>query len=130
GFENVRSTTSKGSGKWYFEVLFGGSLGNCGVGVANASASLSNYLGNDANSYGWYNTGFNGPTTFTSGDVIGVAIDADSRTIWFSKNGSFSGDPAAGTGGTALSVTGDLYVAFSEQFDSGSGTIRPDAASQ
>ena len=37
--------------------------------------------------------------TYTTDDVIGVAIDMDDGKVWFSKNGTFqaSGDPAAGT---------------------------------
>ena len=94
GFGNVRSTTSKTTGKHYYEATAFGSLGNAGIGVANAVASLTNYLGVDSNSYGWYDTGFGGSTTFVAGDVIGIAIDcccttrllARSVGLWFFGN--------------------------------------------
>ena len=40
-----------------------------------------------------------GAGTFTTNDVIGVAYDATTREVWFSKNNVWvlSGDPAAGT---------------------------------
>lgn len=124
-FANVRSTTSKTSGKYYFEVTWSGGDGNNGVGVANGSASLSNYLGNDANSIGWYDTGFGHPsgTTFTAGDVIGIAIDCTNGLIWYRKNGTFSGNPAAGTGGTSISLAA-YYAAVAFQYSTlGAGTI-------
>lgn len=53
--------------------------------------------------------------SFTTGDVIGVAVDFDTGSVWFSKNGTwFVGDPAAGTSPTfsGLSAALDPYVTF------------------
>jgi hypothetical protein len=38
-------------------------------------------------------------TTWTTGDIVGCAVDMDNGKMWFSKNGTFisSGDPAAGS---------------------------------
>ena len=46
--------------------------------------------------------------SYTTGDIIGVALDLDNNAIYFSKNGTFqnSGDPTSGSSKTnAISVT-------------------------
>lgn len=50
---------------------------------------------------------------FSTGDTVGVAFDSDAGLVWFSKNGTFVGDPVAGTGGITTSSTGPLYPAAS-----------------
>ncbi len=56
-----RATISKATGKWYWEVLIvniaGGNSESAG-GIANSSAPLTNYVGSDAN--GWGYLGVNG----------------------------------------------------------------------
>ena len=34
---------------------------------------------------------------YASGDVVGIALDADAGLVWYSVAGTFTGDPAAGT---------------------------------
>lgn len=52
-----------------------------------------------------------GSITYTSGDVLLIAVDTTSgtaanRKVWFGKNGTWAnGDPAAGTGGCWHSLT-------------------------
>jgi hypothetical protein len=50
-------------------------------------------------------------TTFTTNDVIGVAVDLDNGKIWWSKNGTWqaSGDPEAGTNAAFTGLSGS-YV--------------------
>ncbi len=46
--------------------------------------------------------------TFTSGDIIGIALDLTNSKLYFSKNGTWqeSGDPTSGSTGTgAISIT-------------------------
>ena len=45
--------------------------------------------------------------SYTTGDVIGVALDMNSGKVWFSKNGTWqaSGDPAAGTNAACSGIT-------------------------
>jgi hypothetical protein len=92
---NNRSTFSVSSGKWYWEVTPTGSFGNyTWVGVADSTAAITNIGRTTSN--GWYYAGFNGNkyngsavsygATFTSGDVIGVALDMDAGTLTFYKN--------------------------------------------
>lgn len=101
------------TGKWYWEVTKVNTL-DSSVGVATdpeyESARTSilpglNIYGAMYRSNGELNeelatTGSWG-ATYTTNDVIGIAYDADTKEIWFSKNnvwqGAGSPDPAAGT---------------------------------
>lgn len=121
----VRGSRSRVSGKYYFEITVGGVSGAQFNGVATASATLGAYLGADA--YGWglsttgyvfhggtYNVADGGATfiTYTTGDVISVAVDLTAHRIWFAKNGVWIGDPVAATGGSTLSA-GTFFPASS-----------------
>jgi hypothetical protein len=110
------------SGKWYFEVTSGTASGGypiIGAYDASGAASFSSgpgqsggtngvsYWSNGTRAFNWTSTVSWG-ATFASGDVIGVAIDADTGKIWFSKNGTWqaSGDPAAGTSPAGTMASG------------------------
>ena len=45
--------------------------------------------------------------TYTTNDIIGVALDLDNNKIYFSKNGTFqnSGVPTSGSTGTGAAFT-------------------------
>jgi hypothetical protein len=119
---SVSSTFGFTDGKWYYEA-FDDSTGSiaydyphvgiidvASVGVAGRQAGQSNTLGVvyardgdkiiDAShtSYG---------DTFTTSDVIGMAIDADNGAVYFSKNGVWqnSGDPESGASRTGAAYT-------------------------
>jgi hypothetical protein len=90
------------------------------VGIAKAAATLTNYVGSDAYSWGYHsgdgNKYDNGNTTsygnsYTSSDVIGVAFDADNGKLFVSKNGTWqaSGDPVAGTNAAFTGLTSGPY---------------------
>lgn len=117
----VRSVHGKSSGKYYVEVYLdsGGGVSTsdgAGFGIANASATLSNYLGGDAGSEGM---GFYGPKGYSlraaayqvsnlvpggiaNTDVVQIYIDLDDRFIYAGVNGAIlnSGDPLSGGAGT------------------------------
>ena len=92
-------TFGMSTGKWYWEVLahtMGGSSAN--IGICNevhrvGTAGTGVFYGAD----GKRNpvTYFTGQTTYgasyTSGDIIGVAFDADNETVTFYKNNSSQG---------------------------------------
>jgi len=86
------STFRVTTGKWYFEgttTVTSGSSGSIGIANdANASTTYGIYR------RGGGTAGLSGnPTfaTYTNGDVIGVAFDADARTVSFYKNGTLQG---------------------------------------
>jgi hypothetical protein len=73
------------------------------TGTSLQSSAGPVLYGNDGNYYNETSPVSFG-ATYTTGDVIGVAVDYDNNLIWFSKNGTFqaSGNPAAGTNGRAF----------------------------
>ena len=134
------STIKIDTGKWYAEFEFeatnmsGGSVSSL-IGVTDSPQLNSNSfgkVGERANDVAYANTGnkligdsaTSYGNTYTTGDVIGVAVDLDNNAIYFSKNGTFqdSGDPTSGaskTGAIALTdpgstIEGGYYLAVGE----------------
>ena len=134
------STIQISSGKWYAEFeldatnMSGGSESSL-IGVTDSPQLNSNSfgrVGERANDVAYSNTGnkligdssSSFGNTYTTGDIIGVAVDLDNNAIYFSKNGTFqnSGDPTSGaskTGAIALTapastVEGGYYFAVGE----------------
>ena len=134
---NVRSTFHMTTGKWYMEVLCqdasasyfypwigcigdeaqigipsNGGSGQIGQVTTNSCAYLNNgtmYLNGSANS-SW-------GSSFTDGDIIGMALDADNGALYFAKNNTWqnSGNPASGASKTGAAFTwtgGSITLAF------------------
>ena len=112
----IRATIGVSSGKYYWEVLYSAGTNNaCHIGVADALAALSTTNSIGANSWNYY--GFNGNkwnnntstaygASYTTGDVIGVALDMDTGTLTFYKNNTSQG--TAFTGLTGKTLTANL----------------------
>lgn len=115
-YYGVRSTTSKTWGLLYAEFLVVSGTNNAGpeIGIATASASLTNYIGSSSLAWGYFfgmgdttsKKQYNGSiTAYGNGfgavnDLLMLAVDLNQNKIWAGKNGAWqsSGDPAAGTG--------------------------------
>ena len=92
------------SGKYYFEAV-GGEVSTSGGGThfigvqqeQNGHVAEGLYR-NDGRVYDSSGSESSSGTSYTSGDVIGVAFDADTGKVWFAKNNTYisSGDPATG----------------------------------
>ena len=127
-FGNARGSMAVNSGKWYYEWECTGQHNQ--VGWVNTGFDI-NYNGGDVAvtsgggggvgmywdsrtyMYGWQNSQgnsyFPSSTTgqyvsYTTGDIIMVAVDLDTFKFWFGKNGTWinvlgTADPAAGTDG-------------------------------
>jgi hypothetical protein len=115
-------TFSLTSGKWYWEIVISGGNGSSSmIGVAEANKGTARRW-TGANGWYYYETGvlYNNlsstsyGSSYTNGDVIGVALDMDNGNLVFYKNntsqgtayssGTFSGKtimPAVGNGGSA-----------------------------
>ena len=95
--DGIRATIGVRKGKWYWEVLNGG--GNASPGIATGSATTTEYIGSDANGFSYFINGnkYTGGSasgygaSFTTGDIIGHALDMDNNQITFYKNGSSQG---------------------------------------
>ena len=127
----VTGTIYAKSGKWYAEFVPGANLDVIYdyIGIT-ASNSNKNYPGQVTNGF-WYvgngnkvNIGYAGSSygaTYTTGDVIGVALDLDNYTVTFYKNGVSQGVAFTGldsstswtfsTGDYANSITVVNYTA-------------------
>lgn len=130
GQGGVRGNFGMTSGKWYFECTIGSTPGL--IGVANADAVLtSEYPGNDAN--GWTVFGFNGNkyngsavaygNTWTTDDVVGVAVDMDNGKIWWAINNTWqaSGNPATGANPAFSNLSGTVFAAAGAPSNTGYG---------
>ena len=122
------STLGASQGKYYAEFKFvTNNSGGMFVGITadpSEDARNNRYVGQSSLSYGYlsngqkYNNGSGSAygDSFTTGDIIGVAIDLDNNNLYFSKNGTFqnSGDPTSGATGTgAISITSGYDYFFS-----------------
>ena len=123
----VYSTMGSDTGKWYYEahITAVGGPGGQIIGIN----PLRRPAGNVQNRTGYrssgdvYNDGGSVQqtgTTYTTGDIIGVAWDADNKKLWFAKNGSwvYSGDPVNG-GNQATAYTNNETQGPSIQYDNG-----------
>jgi hypothetical protein len=108
------STIGVSSGKYYWEVTINGGAGT-GIGICSNAVNLSSYLGGDANgySYDWNANKYNNAVgtaygaSYTTGDVIGVALDMDAGTLTYYKNNASQGQAFSGISGTFFPAIGD-----------------------
>ncbi len=126
------STIFASSGKFYCEFTLTTYQADTGVGVA---ASIANpgedWIGEQAYTIGYLadgrifqNSSATNYSSYAANDVIGVAFDADTGKVWFSKNGTYqnSGDPAAGTGQVGT-ITGGYALGFTFRSVGGAGSF-------
>lgn len=99
--EVCRSNVYKTSGKWYWEITIinaGDPLHNVwSIGLANSSSTSIAWSCN---------------LSFSNSDIIGVALNADTRTVQVYKNGALQSTPAI-----SGSFTGAFYAAIGSDFD-------------
>jgi hypothetical protein len=140
------STIHVSSGKWYWEIKADSPDSSMRVGIGSKLAtSTSDNLGNDTDGeavvYPSGATKVNNVddpnswsgTSWTTGDILGFAMDLDNNKLYISKNGTFmnSGSPTSGSTGTgALSITapastptGAYFVGWGDNNSSGTATM-------
>ena len=113
-YKIATSTIAVSSGKWYVENKITGSSPDAMLGVIDVqdyqTNSSINYAGDKTNSVGYYkdgrkfiaNSASSYGASYTTNDIIGIALDLDSgtKTITFYKNGASQGAinlPTAGS---------------------------------
>jgi len=119
------STIAVTQGKWYVE---GKSLSTSMMaGVISTDQAhnvINDFQGKQSRGWGYESTGTlwhnSNPTTswgstYTTNDIIGVALDLDNNRLFFSKNGAFqnSGDPTSSTGAISIPSGYEWYIAYS-----------------
>lgn len=118
----ISATSHVTTGKWYAECTADQSdAGFGGFGVAaNVHSDANPSLGGEADEWAIAFFGsvlrHNGLTTsapaVAEGNVLGVAWDAATGSLWFSVNGVYaSGNPATGTSPSYTGVSGTLFLA-------------------
>ena len=117
------STLAVSSGKFYCEAK--AQHTSLMVGILDIDQMVTNnFQGTKSNGWGYEVTGTlwnNGSgttswgSTYTTGDIIGIAMDLDNNKLYFSKNGTWqnSADPSAGTGGISITADKTYYFAMS-----------------
>ncbi len=104
-------TMGVASGKWYWEVKLTSESAYSNIGIASeVSDSASNYLGEKASTPNYMYDSYAGDSytsgsgtsygnSYTTGDIIGVALNLDDNEIKYYKNGTVQNS------GTAISIT-------------------------
>jgi hypothetical protein len=111
--KSTLGTVGVTSSKWYFEMtcvsnvattnLDGVGIGNCGINNSAPDKAFYIYRSNGNKlQNGGSNTSYG--SSFTTGDVIGVAYDADAGTLVFYKNNVSQGTAFTGITGTMLPI--------------------------
>ena len=108
----IAGTIGVATGKWYWEITAGSSADL--IGIYEATSAVTGSPGESTGIGYFAGNGFIYPgsisygSTYTAGDVIGIALDLDNEKIWFSKNGTYqnSGSPTGGTNAAATGLTG------------------------
>ena len=98
------------SGKWYWEMTVTSLTNYVFTGIASSALAQASgvYTGSTANSYSYasndgrkWNNGSSAVygATYTTNDVVGIALDMDAGTLTFYKNGTSQGQAFTGISG-------------------------------
>jgi hypothetical protein len=127
-----RGTFGLSTGKWYWECKLITQISSTQIiGICNESFVLTNDLGVDSNGWGYiiqsnanngqayHNSTVIQYATFTTNDILNIALDMDNKAIYFGKNGTYqnSGVPTSGASKTGaiytnLPTSGLIFPAF------------------
>lgn len=120
-YNKAASTIAVSSGKWYAEVRYD-SNGNqmAGIGRVDCLENTSNYIGQSSSAFGYViyrpsgDMYHNGSTTdifsnLSSGDILQIALDLDSNTVWWGLNGTWVGTVGS-SGGTSITAAEYYFV--------------------
>ena len=131
------STFAMNKGKFYWEMKYanitGGADAMIGMSLAD-TRQPDDYPGHDSTAWSYYASngskynsgGSSYGDSWTTNDIIGVAFDADTRTLWFSKNGTWQNSAtiseiAAGTttnaAWTGMGDAGDWFIPCMSGYD-------------
>ena len=132
------STLAASQGKWYAEVKVGAVGTETSIGIIPMETVSSqqggasdpvDYMGKESDSIGYVNNGQLYKTnsvqettsTYTTGDIIGMAFDLDGNSIQFYKNGSSVGSAISLTSGLNYTVGVSGYNSSSSNVNFGNG---------
>jgi hypothetical protein len=123
---NRLSTIGMSEGKWYCEYTVNVAISPHLIGITDGDIPSANYVGQSSGSWGYYGAGdvynngvvLGSPSvaSYTAGDLIGFAFDADVGALEFFKNG-------ASQGSVTSIPSGEYFFAFSCTSISSAGTV-------
>ena len=120
-YNKAASTIAVSSGKWYAEVRYDSSGDQmAGIGRVDCLENTSNYIGQSSSAFGYViyrpsgDMYHNGSTTdifsnLSSGDILQIALDLDSNTVWWGLNGTWVGTVGS-SGGTSITAAEYYFV--------------------
>lgn len=101
--------------RYYWEATVTKSTGYTMLGIADG-LSTSQYVGQIAQSFGWNSVGrlytngsYIAAPVFNEGDRLMMAFDPDAGMLWVGLNGTWTGNPDAGTGAIVSGIQGSFY---------------------
>jgi len=126
GNEFALTTLGATTGKYYTEIKWGTAHGNAATATGildmaySGTADPNNSVTNAFGYFGSGNKNVSGTSSaygdsYTSGDIISIAMDLDNSKLYFAKNGTWqnSGDPTSGATGTgAISIISGVTYGF------------------
>jgi hypothetical protein len=115
GYSPIRGTIAARSGKWYWECISENTTPVL-LGIGDVSEAMAIVAGDSAKSYAYGSSGNKRNNTvetaygatYTTNDVIGVAMDLDAGTLAFYKNNISQGVAFSGLSGTFTPFISDL----------------------
>ena len=133
------STLGASSGKYYVEVkcASSGQIRN-EIGIVDkVSTGTTNQIYSLANGWSWTANGSinnNGSviatySTYTTGDILSIALDLDNNKLYFAKNGTWenSANPSTGTNGISItdptSTTNGIYFFGFGDYGASDGSV-------
>ena len=123
GYFNAFSSIAVSTGKYYAEIKRGSSESQIGISSLNDAQTLfpqaDYYIGETSKSLGIssgdgkYRIGTTGTTygsSYTTGDIIGLALDLDNKKLYASKNGAWSNGSGTWDSTTFNASTGAIDI--------------------
>ena len=116
GTQQVRGTFGMSSGKWYWEFRVNTGAACDAIGIISINNfTLSDSPGLYSDGYAYTASGLKGNNgnyvsygaSYTTGDIIGVALDMDVGTLVYYKNGVSQGTAYSSISGTFVVCNGD-----------------------
>ena len=123
------STIGVNKGKWYAEFKTNVAPGDGMIGIFAKLGASGNYLGSQTHQYSWYNASggkfasnssnlATSVGTYTTNDIIGIALDCDNNKLYYHKNGTYmtygggTMNPTSGTYGISITDPDDTDLGF------------------
>ncbi len=124
--EETRSTIGVSSGKWYWEFYLVSTTTTAGyfkVGLKSPDGSnYWNVRGSDGELDHDGSTGTSS-VSYTTTNIVNVAVDMDSGKWWVGTNGTWVGDPSAGSGELHSGISGTVLPYILNAGSGGTHTI-------